>query len=77
MFYFVYIILDVVVCQLIFLFGIKKDEKGYKKFVVSLLQKVYVRFEVFYLYEREFFCLGFGFEEIELEVLGYVIKKKK
>ena len=75
--HFVYITLDAVARQSIPSPGTKKDEKGQKKSVLGLPQKVHVRSKAPYPHEREFFRSGPGLEETELEVLGHVTKKKK
>lgn len=52
------------------------DEKGEKKSIVKLPQKVHVRSEAPYPHTKQFFA-GPGLEDSEMEVVGHVTKKKK
>lgn len=55
----------------------KTDEKGEKKSVVKLPQKVHVRSEAPYPHLKKFFSAGPGLDATEMEVIGHVTKKKK
>lgn len=55
----------------------KTDEKGEKKSIVKLPQKVHIRSEAPYPHLKKFFSGGPGLDDSELEVIGHVTKKKK
>lgn len=55
----------------------KTDQKGEKKSVVKLPQKVHVRSEAPYPHLKKFFSAGPGLDQTEMEVVGHVTKKKK
>ena len=54
----------------------KKDEKGEKKSIVKIPQKIHVRSNLPYPHAKKVFQ-GPGSDESEMEVIGHVTKKKR
>lgn len=54
----------------------KKDEKGEKKSIVKIPQKIHVRSNLPYPHAKKIFQ-GPGSDESEMEVIGHVTKKKR
>lgn len=54
----------------------KKDEKGEKKSIVKIPQKIHVRSNLPYPHAKKIFQ-GPGSDESKMEVIGHVTKKKR